>query len=408
MILERLLKPQASISTSSELDAFLRLGQNTSASGVVVNEQTALAVTSVYACVRVLAESIAQTPLIVYRRLGDGGKERAPDHWLYPILHQAPNEWMTAFGFKELMEGHVALRGNAYAFINRRITGARSGQVRELLPIHPDRVDPEQNEQWRLKYKVRMPDGDVREFRPAQILHLPGLSFDGVKGASPLQVHRNAIGFASATDTFGSKLFNNGARPGGVLKHPKTLSDTALSHLKDSLAAEFGGAENAFKTLVLEEDMSWTQVGMTSEDAQYLETRKFQIEEIARIFRVPAVLLQHSDKASTYASAEQFFLSFVKFTLAPWFVRWEQALTQQLLPEAERDEFFIEFLAEGLLRGDTRARYDGYASAITNGWMTRNEARVRENMNPLPGLDEPILPLNMTPEGEESDADQQP
>lgn len=383
------------------------LRQDVTATGVAVTHESALRVSVVYACIRVLAETLAQLPIHIYERV-DGGNSIAREHPLYSILHRRPNHWQTSFQWRETMQGHVALRGNAYAFVTRIRTGPNAGLIREILPIHPDRVEVEQDENWVVTYKVRMPNKAEQTFAADRILHIAGLGFDGVKGVSPVQLHREAVALTAATERHGAKMFANGTSLGGVLKHPAKLSDMAHGRLKESLESQYAGVENAFKTLILEEGMDWQTVGMTSEDAQFIETRGFQVEEICRIFRVPLVLVQRSDKASTYASAEQFFLSFVKFTMAPWLSRWEETLTAQLIPERQQERFYVEFNVDGLLRGEQKARYEAFASAITNGWMTRNEVRAKENLNPLDGLDEPTMPLNMATPGEETDADEQP
>ena len=390
MILEKIFRAET-ISTSEQLDALIRSGLSSqSATGLNVTPETAMGVPTVYGCVRVLAETLAQVPLDLYRNTGDGGKKKAKDHPLYRVLHSSPNDWQTSFEWRELMQGHISLRGNGYNFINR----LRSGEVRELLPIHPDRVKSEQQDNYKIKYTISMGDGE-REFNQNQILHLRGLSSNGVNGLSPITLLRETVGVALAAERHGAKLFGNGTTLSGVLKHPQSLSDPAFERLKASLKEEHSGVDNAFKNLILEEGMTWESVGMTNKDTQFVELGNFKVEDIARAYRVPTVLLQHADKSSTYASAEQFFLSFVKFTMMPWYVRWEQTLSKSLLSKEEQGEYFFRFNPEGLLRGDSAARAAYYASGITNGWLVRNQARTMEDMNPIDGLDEPLQPLNM-------------
>lgn len=357
-------------------------GGNGSSSGAAVTPANAMRVSAVYACVRILAETVAQVPLLLYRRHGDG-RDRATDHPLYPLLHDAPNEYQTSFEFREMMQGHVSLRGNAYA---RKIYSR--GQLQELIPLHPDTVSAE-GKNGKMIYKVTDEMGRQQERTSREIFHVRGMSSDGYLGLSPIHVARDIIGMTITTENYGATLFRNGAKPGGILKHPSHFKDKSTrDRVRDSWD-EFTGGNNAGKTAVLEEGMEWVKVGMTSEDAQYLEQRKFQISEIGRIFRVPAILLQHDDKTSTFASAEQFMLSFVVHTMTPWFTRWEQAIRQQLLtPEDRAAGVSAEFLMDGLLRGDTKSRYEAYASAIDKGWMMRNEVRVRENLDPIDGLDE--------------------
>lgn len=297
-LLSRIFAPRAEvIATSQELDLLLRMGSaGPTAAGIAVTPEAAMRATAVFACVRILAESVAQLPLILYRRARDGRKERATEHPLYQVTRRRPNQWMTSYEWREMMQGHLSLRGNAYSFLVR--LASQGGRVAEMLPIHPDRVQAEQDERWRLLYRVTMPDGVVREFGPDRILHLRGLSSDGVLGYSPVHLHREAIGYALAAEKHGAKLFSNGAAVGGVASHPNKLSDTAYDRLKKSIREDYSGSENAFKTLILEEGMTWQAVGLTSKDAQYLESRKFQKTEIATIFRIPPHMIADLERAT--------------------------------------------------------------------------------------------------------------
>jgi len=391
--LNRILSPGREIKSSADLESFLRGGIGGSSSGVNVTPDSAMTIAAVFACVRVLSESVAQLPLVLYRRLPEGGKVRAVEHPLYPILHDAPNDFQTSFEWREMKQGHTALRGNSYSFINRA-----GGQVRELLPIHPDKVEPKQ-EDWKVTYKVQMGSGNTREFKQGDILHIRGLSSDGVMGLSPVKLFREAMGLALATEKHGAKLFGNGTRLGGILKHPGTLSENGAARLKQSWEDAHAGVDNAFKTALLEEGISWEAVGMTSEDAQFLETRKFQKTEIASIFRVPPHLIGDLER-STNNNIEHQGLEFVIYTLTPWLRRWESALGKALLPPEQRGEYFIEFLVDGLLRGDFKTRMEGYASALNNGWLNPNEVREMENRNPIEGGDQYLRPLNLAPLGD--------
>ena len=380
----RIMRPNARADISE-----LFRGSRTN-SGAYVTPDIAMRVSTVYACVRVLAESVAQLPLLIYERRGDK-RVRARDYSLYPLLHDAPNSFQSSFEFREMMQGHLTLRGNAYArIIRNRATGA----VVEILPLHPDNVEVEEMD-YKLAYKIRLLNGQTEKVRQDQIFHLKGLSSDGFRGLSPITLAREAIGLSIANERYGAQLFGNGAKPGGLLKHPgKFSSKEVQERVRDSWDA-FTSGDNAGKTAVLEEGMDWVKVGMTAEDSQFLEARRFQVSEIARIFRVPPMLLQHDDKTSTYASSEQFMLSFVIHTMTPWLVRWEQAIRMQLMSEKDRERYFSEFLMDGLLRGDIKSRYFSYASAINNGWMSRNEARIKENLDPADGLDEFLRQANM-------------
>jgi HK97 family phage portal protein len=360
------------------------------ASGVTVTPETAMRCMAVYACVRVLAESMAQLPLAVYRRKPDGGADEAPDHPLYALLHDAPNEWQTSFEWREMSVGHICLRGNAYAFVSRD-----GDRVLELLPLHPDRVTVEQKNDWSLRYLVRQGSGEAKEFTSRDVLHLRGFTSNGIVGVTPISHAREAIGLALAAENHGAQLFGNGATPGGVLIHQGKLSEEAAKRLKASWQAAHGGA-NRHGTAVLEEGLKWEQLGITNVDAQFLETRKFQRGEIASLFRVPPHLIGDLERA-TFSNIEQQSLEFVIHTLMPWVKRWEQRLSRQLLSERDRKTHFLRFKVDGLLRGDIAGRYDAYAVAITNGWMNRNEVRALEGLNRQDGLDEFLSPLNLAP-----------
>lgn len=378
------------------LDWMRNLGVETTA-GVSVTELSALQSTAVYACVRLLAETVASLPLITYRRLENGGKERALDHPLYDVLHYRPNRLMSSFEWRETMMGHLLLWGNAYS----RIVDDASGRVVELYPMRPDRVQISQTEAG-LMYTYSPTGGEVMTLPEEKVFHLRGLSTEGILGISPIAQARQAIGLALATEEFGSRFFGNGARPGGVLEHPGTLTDEAMNRLRMSWEQSHTGAANAHKVAILEEGMKYAQIGIPPEDAQFLETRKFQLAEIARIFRVPAHMIGDLDRA-TFSNIEHQSLEFVIHSVRPWLVRWEQAIMRSLLMEHERNEVFAEFLVDGLLRGDTMSRYQAYATAVTNGWMSRNEVRQLENLNPVDGLDEYLVPMNMMEAGADLD-----
>jgi len=366
-----------------------------STSGETVTPDIALQVSAVYACVRVLAESVGQLPVGVYQKNPDGSKDSLTNSNLYEKLHWQPNDFQTSQEFREMMTAHVALRGNGYAFAN-----FSGDKLLELLPFHPDNVEVEQNPDWSLEYNVTMAGGTVKTIPSGNMFHLRGMTLNGYTGLSPIAYHRNTIGLSLATEKHGAKLFKNGARPGGVLSSPNRLTDISAARIARSWKKAHGG-ENTGGTAVLEEGMKYESVGMSNEDAQYLETRKFQVEEIARIFRVPTVLLYTSDKTSTYASAEQFFLSFTRFTLLPWVIRWEQTIRRDLIAGPDqKGGVFVKLNLDGMERGDIKARYEAYGTGIEKGIMSPNEARKKENMNPRDGGDDYLTPLNMAVNGE--------
>lgn len=387
MLFDRLFRPRSSVTTSHELDQLLRAGWQTH-SGLSITPETALQVTTVYAAVRALSEGVASLPLLLYRRRADGGKERAAEHPLFRLLHRRPNPWQTSYEWREMMQGHVLLRGNAYSWKN----AVANGRVRELIPLHPDRMEVEQADDFTLRYHYRPHNAAARTFTQNEVFHLRGLSSDGITGLNPIRLHRESIGLASATLRHGAALFGNGAQPGGVLEHPNALGDQALKHLQQSLEENYSRG-NAHRPMVLEEGMKWHQVGLSNEDAQYLETRKFERSDIAAIFGVPPHKVGDLERA-TFSNIEQQSLEWVRDSLRPWLVRWEQALLRDVLPEGT-NELFVEHLVEGLLRGDSTARKEFYSSMLNWGVLNPNEVRERENLNPRPGGDRYFAPGNV-------------
>lgn len=371
------------------------LGQQNSRAGVSVNVDSALKVSTVFACLRVLADGIAQVPLKVYREKADGSKELAKDHPAYRLLSRRPNEWMTSFEFRQVMMFHAALLGNGCAYIGRV-----RGVPRELIPLVPGSFTIEQARDYTLTYRLTGPNGETSVLPREDVFHLRGPSWTGAAGLDALQVAREAVGLAIATEETHAALHANGTQPGGVLSVKGSLDDAARARLKESWAQYQGGLANRFKTAVLDMDSTWTPLGMKGVDAEHLDTRRFQIEEICRDLKVFPQMVGYADKTATFASAEAFFLAHVIHTLNPWIENWEQSLARDLFPE--EDEILAKFSMQGLLRGDNAARAIFYASGITNGWLTRNEARRLEDLNPIEGLGEPLLPLNMSTHAERS------
>ncbi len=345
-------------------------------SGKYVSEDNALQVSAVYACVKVLAETIASLPLPVYIRETSGGKTKAFSHPLYPVLHDLTNSDMTSFTFRELMMTYLLLWGNAYAQIIRD----RQKRIIALEPLKPANMMVTRDENTK-KLRYQYADGAQSiEFKPEQVLHIPALSFDGIVGISPIAQAREAIGLSLATEEFGARFFGNGARPGGVLEHPGVVKDPAK--LRESWEQVYRGTRNSHKIAVLEEGMKYHEIGIPPEDAQFLETRKFQVTEICRIFRVPPHLVADLER-STNNNIEHQSIEFVVHTIRPWLVRWEQAIYKSLLNESERQIYFARFTVDGLLRGDFNSRMAGYAIGRQNGWLSANDIRSLEDMNPL-------------------------
>lgn len=354
-------------------------------SGKPVNERTAMQTTAVYACVRILAEAVASLPLHVYEYQDDGGKKLVHDHPLYYLLHDEPNPEMTSFVFRETLMSHLLIWGNAYAQIIR--DGA--GRVLGLYPLLPDKMDVQRDDRGNIYYVYsRNSDenpmfkeyGDIR-LKAEDVLHIPGLGFDGLIGYSPIAMAKNAVGMTLACEEYGASFFANGANPGGVLEHPGVLKDP--SKVRESWNSVYRGVNNAHKIAVLEEGMKYQQIGIPPEEAQFLETRKFQINEIARLYRIPPHMVGDLDKSS-FSNIEQQSLEFVKYTLDPWVIRWEQSLQRSLLLPREKGKYFIKLNVDGLLRGDYQSRMNGYAVGRQNGWFSANDIREMENMNPIP------------------------
>ena len=371
-------------STAGSMFSFF-LGGTTS--GKRVTEQSAMQMTAVYSCVRILSEAVASLPLHLYKTETGGSKEKATDHPLYQVLHDEPNPEMTSFIFRETLMTHLLLWGNAYSQIIRN----GKGEVIALYPLMPDRMSVDRDEKGQLYYQYQRSNdeaptmkGSTVVLRPSDVLHIPGLGFDGLVGYSPIAMAKNAIGLAIATEEYGSKFFANGAQPSGVLEHPGVIKDP--SRVRESWMNTFGGSSNANKVAVLEEGMKYTPISISPEAAQFLETRKFQVNEIARIFRVPPHMIGDLEKSS-FNNIEQQSLEFVKYTLDPWVSRWEQAIKRSLLSENEKKTYFAKFNVDGLLRGDYQSRMNGYAVARQNGWMSANDIRELENLDRIAAED---------------------
>ncbi len=368
--------------------------------GKTVTERSAMQMTAVYSCVRILAEAIAGLPLHVYEYTESGGKQKAIKHPLYLLLHDEPNPEMSSFVFRETLMTHLLLWGNAYAQIIRN----GKGEVIALYPLMPNKMRVDRDERGQLYYEYQHSSdeadtlkGTCVKLHPSDVLHIPGLGFDGLVGYSPIAMAKNAIGMAIACEEYGAKFFANGAAPGGVLEHPGTIKDP--QRVRESWQSTYGGSGKSHRIAVLEEGMKYTPIGISPEQAQFLETRKFQINEIARIFRVPPHMVGDLEKSS-FSNIEQQSLEFVKYTLDPWVIRWEQSLARVLLSADEKKKYFIHFNLEGLLRGDYQSRMNGYAIGRQNGWMSANDIRELENLDKIPaeeGGDLYLINGNMLP-----------
>lgn len=379
---------------SSTLDQLGGVFAPPAASGVSVTPETALKISTVWACTGLIAESVGMLPLLTYRYLADGGREVAKDHPLYQVLHSLPNAEQTAIEFREMMTGHVLLRGNAYALI----LPGRRGFADQLVPVHPDHVQPEILPNHRMRYRVT---GEwAGTYLDEEMLHLRGRTNDGRTGLSVVSAAREAFGLALAAEGYGARYFGNNSQPSGVLKMPGKLKPEGARRLKAEWDEAHRGVNAAHRVAVLEEGLEWQQIGVTNKDSQFLELREFTAEDVCRWFRVPPHMVGLTSKSTSWGSGiEEMSAGFVTYTLQPWLTRWQQAIMRDLIlaPQA----YFVEFVVDALLRGRTLDRYNAYAIARNNGWLSVNEIRQRENLNPVDGGDGYLQPLNMTDLGED-------
>ena len=397
-VISRLWEPRAG-PKNSFLGSTYSFFFGSTTSGKIVNERTAMQTTAVYACVRILAETIASLPLHTYKHTGIG-KEKATEHQIYHLLADEPNPEMTSFVFRETLMSHLLLWGNAYA----QITRDGRGKVIALYPLMPDKMSVKRANNGEIyyvysRYSDENPNiegyGQVY-LQNHEVLHIPGLGFDGLVGYSPIAMAKNAVGMSIACEEYGASFFANGANPGGVLEHPGVVKDP--KRVRDSWNSVYQGTGNAHKVAVLEEGMKFQSIGIPPEQAQFLETRKFQINEIARLFRIPPHMVGDLEKSS-FSNIEQQSLEFVKYTLDPWVIRWEQAMKKALLLPSEKKDYFIKFNVDGLLRGDYQSRMNGYSIGRQNGWLSSNDIRELENLNKIPeelGGDLYLINGNMT------------
>lgn len=381
-------------------------GATAAKSGIPVTELTALRTSVVWACCRVICEDIGKLPVRLMQEIGRE-KRVAKEHPLHDVLSRRPNEWQTPMDYRAHMMIHALLAHGGYSLINR----ASDGSILELIPIQPGRILPRQDKQWRVTYEIRDAVGVVGVFDRSVIHSIHGPSWDGVTGLELIRYGAEAIGLAAALEESHARLHGQGARPGGTITTSATLNKEQIERIKGQFASSYGGVANSFKTLLLDNGLKFEPWTMTGVDSQHLQTRKFQIEEVCRFFRIFPSMVGYSDKTSTYASAESFLGAHVVHTLSPWVTRWEQAAERDLLsPDDRRKGFFVKFVMEGLLRGDHKTRAAFYESAVTRaGWMTRNEVRQLEDLNPIDGLDDILQPANTgAPGGEPTDSNDVP
>lgn len=367
----------------------------TTASGVSITPESALRLSAVYACVRMKSEDIAKLPLHLYQQQGRT-RMQATAHPLYNILHRGPNPYMTAMQFRETLQAHVELRGNAYANIERD----GSGTILRLWPLRPDRMAPPVlSENGTLLYRYTLPSGEARSLTDSEVFHLRGLSSDGIMGYGPIALHRETLGWSMAAREYGARFYSNDSRPGGILqKKEGWLSEEAAKRLRAGWESAHRGLTNSHRIAVLEDGIEWKQVGISQVDAEYLGTLNYQIQDVARIFRVPPHKIGELSRA-TFSNIEEQEIEYVVDTLQVIAERWEQQIYKDLLLEAEQGRYFVKHNFNALLRGKTVERYQAYMTAIQNGILSPNDVRELEDLNPFDGGDIHLQPLNMVPFG---------
>ena len=385
--------PERAPDIQNQISAAPEFDFGAAASGKNVTEETAIQISTVYACVRVLAETIASLPLNVYESDGKGGSRIAENHPLEYLLHDAPNEEMTSFIWREQMMTQILLRGNSYSQIVRNGKTA----IMSIYPLLSSNMTVDRDDSGALTYKYQMADENTITLSPSEVLHIPGMGFDGIMGYSPIALMKTTLGLTLAAEEYGSKVFGNGATPAGVLTHPNRLKDP--EKLRNAWNAAYGGSANAGKIAILEEGMKFERISMPNSEAQFLETRKFQVSEICRIYRVPPHMVGDLEHA-TFSNIEHQSISFAVHTIRPWLVRIEQSMNKALFSKNERGKYFVKFNMDGLMRGDYKSRMEGYAIARQNGWMSADDIRGLENLNPIgaeKGGEEYLVNGNMIP-----------
>lgn len=386
---------KSAITTSADLERALGAGWSTPA-GVSVTPKQAAKFAPVFSCIRVLAESIGMLPWHLYETVGKN-RQRAPSHPLHDLLYSGPTSYLTSQEWREMIVAHLCLRGNHYGWINRV-----GNTIREILPLNPDAVKPKLSNDWELTYTVTFPDGKSEVLPASDIYHIRLMSMDGINGLNPIEQARASIGLGIAAETFGSRLFKNNTRPGGVLSTDKKLDKEQVGIIRDNWE-EVQGGENSMRTAILQGGLQWTSVAINPEDAQFLETRKYQRSEIAGLFRVPPHMIGDMEKA-TFSNIEQQSMDFVTQACMPLITRMEQRTQKSLLTREERKRYYSKINVAALLRGDMKARAEFYTKLVQNGAMSPNEIRELEDMNPRENGDIWLTPSNMNINGKPAGA----
>lgn len=386
------------INTAADLDAYLK-GMSLSSSGEQVTAESAMRVAAVYACVRIRAGVVANMPIHVKRRVDDRTREDASDHPLWDIFRRKPNRWQTPSQFKRMMQAHLLLRGNAYAMIVRS-----RGNVRELVPMHPDRVEVKQAKSLALEYEYTRMDGGRIKLPQSEVFHLVGLTLDGVRGVSVITYMRETIGLSMAMENYGAVSFKNALRPSSVLSHPGQLGAEGRENLRASLDDFRSGGEQEGKTLILEEGMDVKQIAMTAEDAQWIESLKFSRTNIAMFFGVPPHMIGDTEKSTSWGTGiEQQTQGFIAFCAADDLTMWEESISRDLITE---DDIYVRFNRDSLVRGDIKARWEAHTKGLQWGVVSPNEVRALNDMNPREDGDVYYQPPNTS--GDKKGSDDEP
>jgi len=371
------------------------IGSTPVSSGVSVDEHTALTIAAVWSAVALIADDIASLPLMLYKRLPTGGKDRFESHRLYRLLHDAPNPEMTSMVARRTMQAHALMWGNGYAEIQRDGAGRAVG----YWPLTPDRVTPWRDDRGALLYRVQNAGGRETRVDPENMIHIPGMGWDGIQGYSVIAKARESMGLGLAAERFGATFFGNGSTFGGIITYPEmktSITELYLENNRKAIEARHQGIDRAHRFLTLYGGAKYEKLGIPPNDAQFLETRVFQIRDVARWFKLPPHKLGDLADA-TYSNVEQMDLAYFKSCLRPWLELWEQELSRKLIPSLERNQQFIEHVREGFLSADTQGRAEFYGKLFSVGAITINEIRDKENLDPIPGGDTPFVPLNMMP-----------
>lgn len=370
-------------------------GGGESASGVKVGHQAALHYTPFWAAVRIISGTVASLPFKLYERIDSGGKKPITDHRVYDLIHERPNEYMDWVTFAETRQAHVLCYGNAYAEIQRD----GLGRPVALWPLLPNRTTRKATPEGVLYYEVQLPAGNFVQLADENVLHIKGLGFDGYTGYDVVSYHRDAIGYGIAVKEYGARFYANDANPGGILECPTAMSDAAFKRLKESWNEQHAGLSHAHRMQLLEEGTKWTKIGVEPDKAQAIEAQKFTVDDCARIFQIPPHKLQ-SMEYSKYSNVADLNNDFYCSAMLYWFRKWEQEINHKLLMPSEHKRLFCEILVDALLRGDQASRTAYYASGRQWGYLSINDIRGKENMNPIgPEGDVYLDPLNMAPAG---------